>query len=62
MLHLLAIDTRCKAAVVRASPNLVASLVVYVFDVKGVDVAGEVAATLSILSASYERAIRTQGL
>lgn len=44
MLHLLAVNAWRVAAVVNASTDLVASLVVDVFDVEGVDVAGEVTA------------------
>lgn len=46
MLHLLAVDTGGMAAIVRASADLIAALVVDVFNVEGVDVAGEVAAAL----------------
>ena len=46
MLHLLAINTGSMAAIVRASADLVATLVVDVLDVKGMDVAGKVAAAL----------------
>jgi hypothetical protein len=46
MLHLLAINTGSMAAIVRTSADLVAALVVDVFDVKGMDVAGKVAAVL----------------
>jgi hypothetical protein len=46
MLHLLTIDTGSMAAIVRTSADLVAALVVDIFDVEGMDVAGEVAAVL----------------
>jgi hypothetical protein len=46
MLHLRAIDTGSMAAIVRTSADLVAALVVDIFDVEGMDVAGEVAAVL----------------
>jgi hypothetical protein len=46
MLHLLAVDTRSVAAIIRASADLIAALVVNVLDVEGMDVAGEVAAAL----------------
>ena len=47
ILHLLAVHTRCKAAVVGAGADLVAALVEDVFDVEGVDVAGEVTVYVS---------------
>ena len=50
MLHLLAVDTRSVAAIIRASADLIAALVVNVLDVEGMDVAGEVAAALLVLS------------
>ena len=43
ILHLLAIHTRRRACIVDASAYLVAPLHVHIFDVEGVDVAGEVA-------------------
>jgi hypothetical protein len=46
MLHLLAINTGSMAAIVRTSADLVAALVVDVFDVEGMDVPGKVAAVL----------------
>ena len=47
MLHLLAVDTGGMAAIVRASADLIAALVVDVFNVEGVDVAGEVTVHVS---------------
>ena len=64
ILHLLAVHARRKTAVVRAGPDLVAPLVVHVFDVEGVDVAGEVAVGfVSMLSVrvgrgTYPRIVR----
>ena len=46
MLHLLAVNTGSVAAIVCTSADLVAALVVDVFDVEGMDVTGKVAATL----------------
>ena len=47
ILHFLAVDTRRRTRFVDAGAYLVASLNVYVFDVEGVDVAGEVAGWVS---------------
>ena len=43
ILHAVAVDTRCRPAVIDASACFVTALVVDVFNVKGMDVAGEVA-------------------
>jgi len=43
ILHAIAVDTRCRPAVVDASACFVTALVVDVLDVEGMDVAGEVA-------------------
>lgn len=43
VLDFLAVHARRKTAVVRAGADLVTSLVVHVFDIEGVDVAGEIA-------------------
>lgn len=43
LLHLLAVHARCWSTIPRTGPDPLAVLEVYVFDVEGVDMAGEVA-------------------
>ena len=50
ILHAVAVDTRCRPAVIDAGACFVTALVVDVFNVEGMDVAGEVAAKPQLLA------------
>jgi hypothetical protein len=56
ILHAVAVDTRCRPAIVDARACFVTALVVDVLNVKGMDMAGEVAVKPQLLARCYHNA------